>query len=116
MKKANQFIEIYSNEKGAVYQCNKGRCLWLDFNGQMTSFKILCFYKFKKKVDQIDLEAMADNPGKAYDYEIISPCGCDRCFLLSLTDAAALKDLLAGTKVMLDLNSILYERLFSIPA
>jgi hypothetical protein len=115
MKKTipNHFIEVYTTPNGAVYQSNKDRCFWVKFNEEITSYKVLCFYKFKKAVDNVDLELMASNPQAIYDYEIIAPCNCDRCYVLTLTEIAELKDLLAGAKVMLELNSILNERLYS---
>jgi len=107
------FIELYKTQNGAVYQSDKDRCFWVAFNGDLTSYKVPCLYKFKRAVDTIDLNLMAANPSAAYDYEIIAPCSCDRCYVLSLTEIAELKDLLNGTKVMLELNSILNERLYS---
>lgn len=112
----DHFIEVYKTQNGAVYQSNKDRCFWVDFNDELTSYKVPCFYKFKKAVDNVDLELMASNPAAAYDYEVIAPCSCDRCYVLTLTEIAELKDLLSGAKVMLELNSILYERLYSVMA
>lgn len=109
----HHFEEIHSTKNGTVYQSDKDRCFWLSFKGEMTSFNVPCLYKFKKAVDTIDLDLMASNPDAVYDYEIIAPCNCDRCYVLTLTEIAELKDLLAGTKVMLELNSILNERLYS---
>lgn len=115
MQIPNHWTEIFATANGAVYQSNSERCFWLAFKGELTSFKIPCFYQFKKSVDKIDLQAMALNPHKAFDYEIIAPCSCERCFVLTLAEAAALQEILAGAKVMLELNSIIYERLYSIP-
>lgn len=109
----NHFIVVYRTPNGAVYQSDQDRCFWVEFNGELTSYKVPCLYKFKKAVDAIDLDAMATNPGAAYDYDVIAPCNCERCYVLTLTEIAELKDLLKGTKVMLELNSILHERLYS---
>lgn len=109
----NHFIEVYKTLNGAVYQSNQDRCFWVEFNGELTSYKVPCFYKFKKAVDNVDLDLMANNPQAIYDYEIIAPCSCDRCYVLTLTEIAELKDLLSGAKVMLELNSILNQRLYS---
>jgi hypothetical protein len=109
------WTEIFATASGAVYQSNRDRCFWLDFKGELTSFKIPCFSQFKKSVDKIDLQAMALNPDKAFDYEIVMTCSCERCFVLTLAEVVALQEILAGAKVMLELNSIIYERLYSIP-
>ena len=111
-----QLKEIYSTANGCVYQCDKKRCFVVDFGGYMTEFKLPCFFALKKLVDGIDLEAMALNPSNSSDIEIISPCGSDRCYVLTLPQLIEFKELLSGTRVMLQLNSILHERLYRVPA
>lgn len=81
----------------------------------MTEYKIPCFFALKKLIDGIDLSAMALNADKASDIEIISPCGSERCYVLTLTELIEFKELLAGARVMLQLNSILHERLYRVP-
>lgn len=111
--KPDHFIEIFVTPNGAVYQSNQDRCFWVEFNGRLTPYRVPCLYKLKKAIDMIDLDMMATNPSTVYDYEIISPCSCSHCYVLTLTEVAEMKQLLSGTKVMLELNSILYERLYS---
>ena len=111
-----QLKEIYSTRRGSVYQCDSKRCFVVDFAGEMTEFKLPCFFALKKLVDSIDLEGMALNPSKSSDIEIISPCGSDRCYVLTLPELIEFKELLTGARVMLQLNSILHERLYRIPA
>lgn len=111
-----QLKEIYSTANGCVYQCDRKRCFVVDFGGYMTEFKLPCFFALKKLVDNIDLEHMVLNPSKSSDIEIISPCGSDRCYVLTLPELIEFKELLSGTRVMLQLNSILHERLYRIPA
>jgi hypothetical protein len=67
--------------------------------------------RLKQLVDQIDLEAMVNNPNKAADLEIIAPCSCERYYTLTLPEIIRFKSLLQGAKVMLELNSIIHERL-----
>lgn len=106
--------EVFSTSKGGVYQSDKERLLWLSFQGRLTSYNIDCFYNLYYKVTQIDIDTMASNPNKAFDIEIITTCHCDRCFVLTLSEILELKEILEGAKVMLELNSILYERLYSV--
>lgn len=80
----------------------------------MTEYKLPCFFALKKLVDKIDLDAMALNPSKYSDIEIISPCGSERCYVLTLSEVLEFRDLLSGTCVMLQLNSILHERLYRV--
>ena len=110
------FKEIYSTQHGSVYQCDKKRCFAIDFGGYMTEYKFACFFALKKLVDRIDLEAMALNPSKSADIEIISPCGSERCYVLTLPQLIEFRELLSGSRVMLQLNSIIHERIYRIPA
>lgn len=116
MEIATHFREIYSTDNGCIYQCDKKRCFAVDFGGYLTEFKLPCFFALKKLVDSIDIEAMALDPSKSSDVEIISPCGSDRCYVLTLPQLIEFKELLSGARVMLQLNSILHERLYRIPA
>ena len=114
MQVAEQFKEIFRTPNGCVYQSDKKGCFGVDFAGYMTEFKIPCFFALKKMVDRIDLDAMALDPANASDIEIISPCGSERCYVLTLPELLEFKELLAGARVMLQLNSILHERLYRI--
>lgn len=104
--------EIFSTPHGAVYQCDSKRCFFIDFGGYLTEFKFPCFIALKRLIDRIDLEAMAMDPSKASDIEIISPCGSERCYVLTLPELIEFKELLDGARVMLQLNSIIHERLY----
>lgn len=112
MQIAEHFKEIYRTENGCVYQCDQKRCFEVEFCGEITEFKLPCFFALKNLVDKIDLEEMALNPANACDIEIISPCGSDRCYVFTLPELIEFKELLAGARVMLQLNSILHERLY----
>ena len=114
MQVLEHFKEIYRTENGCIYQCDKKRCFGVDFGGYLTEYKLPCFFALKKLVDSIDLDAMAMNPEKSSDIEIISPCGSERCYVLTLQELLEFRDLLAGARVMLQLNSILHERLYRV--
>ena len=116
MQLTENFKEIFRTPNGCVYQCEKNRCFEVDFGGYLTEFKLPCFFALKRMIDRIDLDAMILNPEKASDIEIISPCGSERCYVLTLPELLEFKELLSGTRVMLQLNSILHERLYRIPA
>ncbi len=47
------FEEIFQTEDGAVYQCSRKNCYWLDFQGSTTAFKVRDFFAFKKRVDAV---------------------------------------------------------------
>jgi hypothetical protein len=116
MSQKSELKEVFATASGSVYQCDQSLCFWVDFAGHLTSYKVPCFFALKKLVDKIDLNAMALNPSNAADVEIINPCGCERIYVLSLTQALEFKELLSGAKAMLELNSILRQRLHCVPA
>ena len=104
--------ELFSTTHGTVYQGK--RCLYVAFAGTTTPFNISCFWALKKRVDAVDITEMASNPARAYDCAIISPSGSERCYVLSLAEVIEFQELLAGAKVMLELNSILYEQTYAV--
>lgn len=111
---AEQFKEIFRTPNGCVYQSDKKGCFAVDFGGYMTEYKFPCFLALKKLVDGVDILAMVLNPSKSSDIEILSPCGSERCYVLTLPELLEFKELLAGARVMLQLNSILHERLYRV--
>ena len=113
---ATEIVEIYANEVGTVFQCNRKNRLMLHFAGNLHVLKVDTFLRLKQAVDSINLEQMAANPSRSSDYEIVSVCGCDRCFILSLTELYTFRDLLAGAKFTLELNRMLHECLTPLEA
>jgi hypothetical protein len=101
--------ELYANSYGCVSQCDKSRSLVIDFLGTPTHYKVTCFIALKRQVDAIDVELMLLSDKNADDCVIISPCSCERVYVLDAVQLLGLKDLLAGAKCMLEFNSILHE-------
>ncbi len=99
------FEEIFQTAQGAVYQCSRKNCYWLDFQGEATPFKVRDFFQFKKTIDSIDVEAMLNNSSRSFDFEIIMPFRSERIFILAVEDVLKLQELLAGAKFMIELNS-----------
>ncbi len=112
MEGVSQLKEIFNTRSGCVYQCDRKRSFFIDFAGSVTEFKFPCFVALKRLVDRIDIEAMALNPSKSSDIEVISPCGSERCYVLTLPELIEFQELLEGARVMLQLNSIIHERLY----
>lgn len=110
-KKCESVHEVFKTENGAIYQCDRTSCFLIEFAGHRSSFNVLHFISFKRKVDQIDIAELllSDSP----DIIIINPCGSERIFALSILQLLQLKELLHGTMAMLELNSILHERIYS---
>lgn len=97
--------EVFTTEYGAVYQCSRSNCYWLEFQGKTTAFKISDFLLFKKRIDAIDVVSMLNESSRTYDYEIIMPYRTERCFVLDVQEVLQLRELLAGAKFMIQLNS-----------
>ena len=105
--------EIFVTENGAVYQCDKNNRLLVSFAGSVTELKVETFLRLKKAVDSINLSTMAVNTGRCSDYELITVFGCDKLYVLTLPEIYSFKELLSGAKFVLELNSMLHERLYA---
>ncbi len=99
-----QVEEVYQTNEGAVYQCSRQNCYWLEFQDKTTSFSVSDFFSFKKKIDSIDIAAMLCDSSRRSDFEVIMPFRSERCYLLSAQDILNLRELLAGAKFMIELN------------
>ncbi|MBF9254003.1 hypothetical protein I2I11_11930 [Pontibacter sp. 172403-2] len=109
MQTVAPLVEIYTSEAGAVYQCNRRNRLRLHFAGTQTTLKVEAFLRLRKVVEGINLHEMATSTNRCSDFEVITICGCDRCFVLTLPELIAFKELLDGARFMLELNSMLHE-------
>jgi hypothetical protein len=110
----NTWTDVFSTKSGAVYQSDAERCWYVDFAGKVAKFDYRCLLKLKKAVYNVDIEAKLLQSSKDPDVEILFICACDHCYILSLLQIIALKELLEGTFVMLQLNHILQDRLYRI--
>lgn len=97
--------EVFCTEHGGVFQCSRKNCLWLEFNQTTTLFKIRDLFIFKQHIDTINIEQMLEDPSRASDFKILMPFRSERCYILSVTDILNLRDILAGAKFMIKLNS-----------
>ncbi|MVZ62040.1 hypothetical protein [Sphingobacterium humi] len=97
--------EVFQTDYASVFQCSRRNCYWLEFQGNTTSFTVRDFLAFKKKIDDVDVERMLVNAARTFDYEIIMPFRTERCFILSVEEVLQLREVLAGAKFMIELNS-----------
>ena len=105
--------EVYRNRLGCIYQDDRHKCYILEYNGHTTTLSVNCFFHLKKQFDQIDIAAVVNNLSLSADITIIAPHSCDRVFALTLSELLEIKDLFAGARVMLELNSIVQERIYA---
>lgn len=99
-----------------MYQCDRRNRLLVRFAGTLAVLKVEAFLRLKRAVDSIDLEAMAASTERSADLELISVCGCERCYIFSLPELYTFRELLDGAKFSLELNSLLHECLHAQPA
>lgn len=96
--------EVFKTEIGAVYQCSRKNCYWLEFQNTTTAFSVSDFRLFKNRIDSIDIEQMLCDTSRSSDFEIVMPFRTDRCFILSVEDILNLREILDGAKFMIELN------------
>lgn len=108
------FEEVFANNSGAIFQSDSEKCWYIDFAGKLARFDYRNLLKLKKAVYQIDIEGKLLSSDKSADIEIIFICACDHSYVLSLLELIKLKELLQGAFVMLELNHIIYDRLFRV--
>lgn len=108
--------EVFKTTGGAIHQCDAERCWYVDFAGKVARFDYRCLLKLRKAVYHIDIEQLLLDNTKTPDVEIIFICACDHCYVLTLVQIIALKELLEGTFVMLELNRIIQGKLICMPA
>ena len=106
--------DVFGTQNGAVYQCDAERCWYVDFAGKVAKFDYRCLLKLKKAVYNVDIEAKLLDSSKDPDVEIIFICACDHTYILTLLQIIALKEILEGTFVMLQLNNIIQDRLYRV--
>ena len=109
MQAATELLEIYATSAGAVYQCDRKNRLMVHFAGSLSVLKVDTFLRLKRATDSIDLQAMATSTDRSSDVEIISLCGCDTVYVLTMPELHAFKELLAGARFSLELNRMLHE-------
>lgn len=110
------FEEVFSTAQGSIYQSDSENCWYIDFAGKLARFDYRNLLKLQKSIYSIDIEQILLNSDQSADVEIIFICACDHCYVLSLLQVIALKELLQGTFVMFELNHIIQDRLFRLVA
>src|ERR1700760_4229987 len=108
--------EVFKTKVGGIYQFDAERCWYVDFAGKMAKFDYRNLLKLRKAVYNVDIEGILLDNSKSPDVEIIFICACDHCYVLTLLQIIALKEILEGTFVMLELNNIIHDRLHRIYA
>lgn len=109
-----EFVEVFSTHNGAVFQCDKQNCWYVDFAGKIARFEYRNMMKLRKAIYDIDIEGLLLNSELTPDLEIVFICACDHCYVLTLLEIIDFKQLLEGTFVMLELNRIVHDRVYRL--
>ncbi|PWS28668.1 hypothetical protein DHW03_02140 [Pedobacter yonginense] len=109
----NELINVFSTDRGSVYQSDKLNCFYVDFGGKFARYNCLSLQKLKNIVEGIDVEALLLNTNKA-DFELITFNGCDHIYLLSALEIVSLKELLQGAFTMFKLNHLISDCLYRL--
>ncbi|HEY8927840.1 MAG TPA: hypothetical protein VIM55_01520 [Mucilaginibacter sp.] len=111
-----ELTEVFKTKAGAIFQSDAERCWYVDFAGKLAKFDYRCLMKLRKAIYNVDIEHTLLKSDTTPDLEIIFICACDHCYVLTLLQVIALKEILEGTFVMLELNKIIHDSLYRIPA
>lgn len=111
-----ELLEVFQTRNGSVSQSDSQKCWYVNFAGHNNRFDYRSIMKLRKAIYGIDIEALLLNSDKAPDLEIVFICACDHCYVLTLLEIIAFKELIEGTFVMLELNRILHDRVYSLTA
>lgn len=113
---AQILTEVFTTANGAIYQHDADRCWYVDFGGKNARFDYRCLLKLRDAVYRVDIETRLLDSTLSPDVEIIFICACDHCYVLSLAQIIALKEILQGAFVMLELNQIIHNTLYRVYA
>ena len=103
--------ELYSSPYGRSWQDNRQRCIWLQVGASCVPLSAEVFLKFRKRLRGIDLERMLAPVHAGDEMELISFARWEHFLLLNVLDVVAYRDLVEGTMVMLELNSMIHRQL-----
>ncbi|MEP2026547.1 MAG: hypothetical protein ABJH98_01655 [Reichenbachiella sp.] len=103
--------EIYHTANGKVLQNDKDNRFYLEYKGKEYRMAVCALIAFKTKLDQLNVEEMLLSDASFDALEIMPLCNREHLLVLTLDEIIEMKDLIPGTLVMLELNSIVQQRL-----
>lgn len=102
---------IFQTANGEVLQSDAEKCFYLRFKGNNYKLNACTLIAFKSKLDAINIESLLLSDATQNSVEIISLCNRDRVLVLTVDELIELKELVPGALVMLELNSIVHQRI-----
>ena len=100
---------IFETTNAAVHQADHENCFYVSFKSNEYKLKVCSFIALKARLDHINLERLLLSDESAI--EIISLCNNDRILVLTIDEIIEMRALLSGAMVMIELNSIVHQRI-----
>lgn len=101
---------VFAISNIGIYQNDSRASFTLQLHCEQVELKLCALMAFRKKIMRIDLTDMfmPSHPG----IEIVSLPQLNRIFIFSLQEILELRDLFSGAMTMLEINSVIHEKLF----
>lgn len=102
---------IYQTAHGKILQDDKDNCFYFQYKGNEYRMPVCALIGFKSKLDALNIEELLLSDASSNSIEIIPLCHREHLLVLTLQEIIELKDLVSGGLVMLELNSIVHQRI-----
>lgn len=102
---------IYSTSNGKTYQDDHKNQYVISYKGNTIELSVCSFIAFKSKLEATNVEEIILSDAMYKHIEIVSLCNLDRILVLTIDELIELRDLMQGSLVMLELNSIVRHRI-----
>lgn len=96
---------LFQSRHYTSFQCDKGRCFYVDFGGKTVKLSFCQLLALRQQVRKINLTSHFSGENK-HGIEILILCNKEHIFILNTSEVIDLQNLVHGTFVMLELNSL----------
>jgi hypothetical protein len=100
---------LFETKKGRCYQCDFTDSVVLIFNEKQSSYTLKEFLVFRRMVNSVAIVDMIYDLSDNCDARLIETCKRNFSSTLKICEIIQLRELLNGTKFIIQLNSILHE-------
>jgi hypothetical protein len=97
---------LFQSRYFSSYQCDKGRCFYVDFNHKTVKFSFCQLLALRQQVKNINPESHFNGENKN-GIEILMLCNREHVFILDTLEILDLQELVNATFGILELNSLL---------
>ncbi len=97
---------LYKTYYYSSYQCDQGRCFYVDFGHKRVKLSFCQLLALRQKVHSIDISSHFDNDLNYSGIEILTLCNREHLFVFDTIQIIDLKQLLKATFGILELNSL----------